>query len=62
MKLYKNWCEYNIGLNIDDNIGVYYSKETVDEILSKVCFSYMGCEDRNEMKNEGLLTITEIDG
>jgi hypothetical protein len=65
MKLYVVWCEWDIGLNVDDHYGVYSSDEIRRDVLNTVSsgvwedVEYTSWEDA---KADGFLSLFTIEG
>ena len=63
MTLYKVWCEYDMGWNVDDNLGVYSDKEKLIKMLEDKDWAAIECKEyKDAINNEGILSITEIKG
>jgi len=62
MELYKVWCEWDIGLNVSDSIGVYSHEDNLYNHLNSVDWSYLGYDNWEEVLEDGLLDISTIEG
>lgn len=61
-KMYKVWCEWDMGWNIDDYTGVYTDEKELYEHLESINWKSVGYSDYKEVMDDGLLTVDEMEG
>lgn len=61
MTLYHVWCEYDVGFNLDDNNGVYSSRENLEVTLNKADWVSVALVNWQEAEDVGILSIREIE-
>lgn len=60
--LVKVWCEWDIGLNVTGNTGVYSSYEAAVRVLENVHWCDIDYNNWEEACSDDMLEITEING
>ena len=61
VKIYKVWCEYDMGWNIDNNLGVFSDRENMYKYLRSLDWDMIELESYQDAIDEGLLRIVEME-
>lgn len=60
MTVYKVWCEWDMGWNVDDHIGVFRSEEVMVKKLESLDWDDVGLVSWVDAESASMLTIEMI--